>query len=141
MNTQTTFTNAGWVFPNPWSINPELNQGYPYLNYELIVSNDDVTIETLPLTKAALHSAYPNPFNPSTNISFDLTKSETVKIEIYNVKGQIVKQLVNKVYDKGTHSLVWDGKDSKGNNCGTGVYFCRMTAGKITQSKKMMLIK
>lgn len=137
----STYTNAGWTFPNPWSISPEINQGYPYLNYEAIVSIDDVTIETPLQTKAVLYSAYPNPFNPSTTISFDLVKLEMVKIDIYNVKGQIVKQLVNKAYDKGKHSLVWDGKDTQNNNCGTGVYFYRMTAGKTTQTKKMMMMK
>ncbi len=141
MKTQSTYTDAGWNFPDVWNINPELNDGYPYLNFPNSVPNDDVTIETPLLSKAVLHSAYPNPFNPSTTISFDLASPENVKIDIYNIKGQIVKQLVNKAYDKGDHSLVWDGKDNIGKACGTGIYFYRMTAGKTTQSKKMMLIK
>ena len=141
MKTQSTYTDAGWRFPQIWLISSDINDGYPYLNYQNIVPNDDVTMETPSLTTAVLHSAYPNPFNPSTTISFDLSKPETVKIEIYNIKGQFVKQLTNKAYDKGKHSLVWDGKNNKNTNCGTGIYFYRMTAGKTTQSEKMMLIK
>jgi hypothetical protein len=141
MKTQATYTNAGWSFPDVWNINPELNNGYPYLNYPNSVPNDDVTIETPLLTKAILHSAYPNPFNPSTTISFDLASPEIVSINIYNIKGQLIKNICNKTYDKGTHSIIWDGKDSKGKACGTGVYFYKMTASKTTQSKKMMMIK
>ncbi len=141
MKTQVTYTDAGWSFPNIWNINPEMNNGYPYLNYPNSVPNDDMTIETPLLTKAVLHSAYPNPFNPSTTISFDLAGTENVCINIFNIKGQLIKNICNKTYDKGNHSIIWDGKDNQGNSCGTGVYFYKMTAGKTRQSKKMMMIK
>jgi len=141
MKTLSTYTDAGWTFPNPWSINPEMNNGYPYINHPNSVPNYDIVIET-PLCKdATLHSAYPNPFNPSTTISFDLASPSEVKIEIFNVKGQLVKNLVHKAYPTGSHTIVWDGRDHEGSNCGTGVYFYKMTAGKTAQTKKMMMMK
>jgi len=141
MKMQSTYTDAGWTFPNPWSINPDINQGYPYLNYETNVSNDEIAIDTPQLTEAVLHSAYPNPFNPSTTISFDLTSPSEVKIDIYNVKGQFVKNIANNAYNTGSHTVVWDGRDYKGNHCGSGVFFYKMTAGKRTKTRKMMMIK
>jgi len=111
------------------------------LNYPNSVPNDDICITIHHDKDAILLSAYPNPFNPSTTISFDLIKSESVSINIYNIKGQLIKSLANKVYDKGNHSIVWDGKDNNNINCGTGVYFYKMKTGRTTQTKKMMIIK
>lgn len=137
----STYTNAGWSFPNPWSMNAYLFQGYPYLNYELIVSNDDNEINTPIVKNVVLHSAYPNPFNPSTTISFDLKSSERVRLDIYNIKGQLIMNVCDNVVEKGNHKIVWDGKDGFGNKCGSGIYFYKITAGETTQTKKMMLIK
>lgn len=89
----------------------------------------------------SLKSAYPNPFNPDTNIQFQLAESNHVRIDIFNNKGQIIKQLYNTYTEAGNHSVLWDGKDSYGNICSSGVYFYRMQAGEFVQSKKMMLIK
>lgn len=139
MKTQTTYTDAGWLFPI-WAINPSTNDGYPYLYYSTSVPTDDPN-NSFSSTIARLHTAYPNPFNPSTTLSFDVPNSEKVVINIFNVKGQLVKNLCNQVYDKGYHSIVWDGKDKNGTRCGTGVYFYKMQAGNITQTQKMMMIK
>ncbi len=141
MKTLSTYTDVGWDFPDVWNINPDMNDGYPYLNYPNSVPNDEIVIETPLCKEAVLHSAYPNPFNPSTTISFDLASPSDVKIDIFNVKGQLVKNLVHKAYQTGSHTIFWDGRDHDGNNCGTGVYFYKMTAGMTTQTKKMMLMK
>ncbi len=99
-----------------------------------------VTPPSIPVM-SKLHNAYPNPFNPSTNISFEISSPERVKIDIYNAKGQLVKQLVNREYSDGRHSQIWNGKDTQGKPCGTGTYYYTMQAGKLNQTKKMMLIK
>ncbi len=137
----STFTEAGWLFPNVWLINTELNNGYPYLNYPNSVANDDIVIIPSLNSIALLKNAYPNPFNPSTTLSFELSSPEIVKIDIYNVKGQLVKSLVKGSYNTGIHSMVWDGKDNKGYSSCSGVYFYKMQAGKNSQTKKMMLMK
>ena len=141
MKTILTFTDAGWDFIYVWDINPELNDGYPYLHYPISVANDDIVIIQPTDTKAILKNAYPNPFNPSTTLSFELSFPELVSIDIYNVKGQLVKTLVKGSYNTGKHSIVWDGKDNKGKSACSGVYFYKMQAGKDSQTKKMMLMK
>ncbi len=88
-----------------------------------------------------LKSNYPNPFNPSTWISYSLSTESHVKIEIYNVKGQLVKTLINGSQNKGSYRLIWNGNDSFGKNVGTGIYFCRMSAGKYHSIRKMMMLK
>jgi hypothetical protein len=96
--------------------------------------------ERIELTNApsvtALGSAYPNPFNPETNIAYDLAEDGKVLIQIYNVKGQLVKTLVNEHQTAGNYILQWnaDGQAS-------GVYFYKMMFGRYTSTKKMILMK
>ena len=139
MKAQSTYTDEGWNFSTIWAMDLTINDGYPYLAYPNSLFNNDNII--IPSTTAFLHAAYPNPFNPSTTLSFDVPNSEKISINIYNVKGQLVKNICNQVYDKGYHSIIWNGKDNNGTQCGTGVYFYKMQAGKTTQTQKMMMIK
>lgn len=96
---------------------------------------------TAPGAEVVLGDNYPNPFNPSTTISYSLTKPSLVKIEVFNVKGQLVKQLVNQTETSGQHQVVWNGKDNNNAPASSGVYFYKMTAGGHSTTKKMMLIK
>ncbi len=92
-------------------------------------------------TKFAMRN-YPNPFNPTTTIAFDLPKDSKVKIEIFNIKGQKVKTLVNDKYQKGIHSVIWNGKNESEKNVGTGVYFYKLDLnGKTTAIKKCLMLK
>jgi hypothetical protein len=102
------------------------------------VSNDE---NTTPAITTSLSGNYPNPFNPETTIRFSVAKAEPVTIEIYNVKGQLVRTLVNEVKAAGEHSVVWNGKDNRGSSASSGVYFYKMRAGKFSSSKKMILMK
>ena len=102
------------------------------------VSADDPTV---PVLKTALNKNYPNPFNPETTISYSLSQGENVKIEIYNVKGQLVRTLVNEDKAAGDHSVVWTGVDNNNRPVSSGVYYYKMTAGKYSSSKKMILMK
>ncbi len=88
-----------------------------------------------------LNGAYPNPFNPSTTISFSVAVDSKVKITVYNSKGQLVKQLVDTNYNKGHHSVVWNGQDRNNRSVGSGVYFYKMETGKYSLTKKFMLMK
>ncbi|MEA2097237.1 MAG: FlgD immunoglobulin-like domain containing protein, partial [Candidatus Cloacimonadota bacterium] len=84
----------------------------------------------------------PNPFNPTTTISFSVTQnSDFVTLEVYNIKGQKVKQLVNNQLSAGKHSVIWNGKDNNGKSVTSGIYFYKMKAGKFTSTKKMILLK
>lgn len=88
-----------------------------------------------------LSQNYPNPFNPSTTINFTMNKTAKANLSIYNVKGQLVKTLVNETKDFGTHNIVWNGTDSNGNTVPSGIYFYRLSTENHVETKKMMLMK
>jgi len=104
-----------------------------------VVDNSD---ETSPaVATLSLFDNYPNPFNPETNLSFSLPHPQNVKLEIYNLKGQLVNTLVNGDLAQGTHRLVWNGKDSKQRSVSSGVYYYRLTTSSGILTKKMLLMK
>jgi ligand-binding sensor domain-containing protein len=89
----------------------------------------------------ALHQNYPNPFNPETNIRFDVAKSAKVQLNIYNLRGELVKQLTNRNYQPGTYRLLWDGTNEAGNQVVSGIYFYQLRTGSKTQTRKMMFVQ
>lgn len=84
---------------------------------------------------------YPNPFNPQTNLSFSLSKDAEVRIEVYNVLGQLVRIVANERYLAGVHSVQWDSRDENGGTVASGVYFARFVSGEYMVKKKMVLLK
>ena len=88
-----------------------------------------------------IRSIYPNPFNPSATIMYELDQPANVNIEIYNNRGQIVRSFNLGQQEKNRYKLLWDGTDNSGSACGTGIYFIKMQAGKETFLKKAALIK
>lgn len=93
------------------------------------------------LPKAELRRNFPNPFNPSTTISFSLAEPMPVRLGIYNLKGQLVKELLNGVTPRGDHQLVWDGRDKAGRQVSSGLYFYRLQGPEYSRTFKMMLAK
>jgi hypothetical protein len=94
-----------------------------------------------PVEQVLLRQNYPNPFNPTTTISFYLPEKTQAQLTIYNVKGQVVKTIKNEVMNKGSHSEVWDGKDSSGRVISSGVYFYKLRTSKTTLVRKMLMLK
>ncbi len=94
---------------------------------------DDLTISVTQLL-----SNYPNPFNPATTIKFNIEQNEQVKIEIYNLKGQKIRQFS---IPEGQHSVIWDGTDENDQQVSSGIYFYKLKSGCYTSTKKMILIK
>lgn len=88
-----------------------------------------------------LDQNYPNPFNASTRIRFALPRATFVDLRIYNIEGQLVRQLSVGIMPAGEHSITWLGTDQEGNAVPSGVYFYRLTAGEFSESRKMLLIK
>jgi hypothetical protein len=84
---------------------------------------------------------YPNPFNPSTEIRFGIPKSTSVSVKIYNMQGQLIKNLFNNFLETGFYSVAWSGNDENGSTVASGIYIYRLVAGDITISKKMTLVK
>jgi hypothetical protein len=89
----------------------------------------------------ALRSVYPNPFNPTTRISYELARNTHVYIAVYDVAGRRVSVLKNDVVGAGRHEVVWHGRTENGQTAASGVYFCRLRADGIVQTRKMILLK
>lgn len=109
------------------------------------ISTYHYSIETsaedeLPSTEISL-SNYPNPFNPETNIVFNLQENSEVQIDIFNIKGQKIRSLLNDQIIAGEHSIVWDGKDYSGKEVGTGLYFYKLKVNNVEIVKKCILMK
>ena len=102
------------------------------------VDNDDLT---LPLPQSLLLGNYPNPFNPETRIRYSIKDSGPVALEIYNMKGQLVKKLVNSVKAAGEYSVVWNGRDMNQRLLASGVYYYKLTCGSYISTKKMVMMK
>ena len=88
-----------------------------------------------------LHSNYPNPFNPSTVISYDLSRETSVKLNVYDMKGRRINALVNQVQSAGRHHVRWNAKDARGNGISAGVYLYRLEAGGKVFTEKMIFMK
>ncbi|MDO9577113.1 MAG: C25 family cysteine peptidase [Candidatus Cloacimonadales bacterium] len=109
---------------------------YPITIMEETQSPDD---PMLPNELSA--SNYPNPFNPSTTISFALPEDTNVSLSIYNLKGQLLKQLLAESKIAGMYSVMWDGKDSKNTQVSSGVYFYQLETPSKTITKRMLMLK
>lgn len=93
------------------------------------------------ITKSQILGNYPNPFNPSTTISYSTSEDGVVRLCIYNIKGQLVNTLVNEPKCKGKHQITWQGKDSKNNSVSSGIYFVRMISNGKSFVHKLLLMK
>jgi hypothetical protein len=94
-----------------------------------------------PAPPLTLNQNFPNPFNPSTTLSYYLPEDAPVTVSVYDVSGRRVADLVGKAEKKGWHSVTWNGKSGTGGAVASGVYFSRLTVGKETVSKKMLLLR
>ena len=128
------------------SLNPELlnvvcsfpDEDNPIAVNTVTASSDDNIM--LP-DEFALFQNYPNPFNPSTQISFDIPKSEFITLRIFNLLGQDVKTLASKIMNPGRYTFEWDGKDLLSSDVASGVYFYELRGESFISRKKMLLIR
>ncbi len=132
------------TFPGPGTYNTTLTvtingQSYSHDQSVIVhyVSGDD---NTLPLAVNIL-SVYPNPFKIKANISLNLAKSTMVTLDIFNLKGELVRKLEVQTLPKGKHNLVWDGCYDNGTPAPTGVYLLRAQTGRQSQTQKVLLLK
>jgi PKD repeat protein len=137
-----TYTEAG-----RYSVRLSVNDGefelvMPDMIYASPVSDiDDVLIPQI----TSLSEAFPNPFNPETTISYTVRSAESglehVSIEVFNIKGQKVRTLVDSPHQSGYYSVVWNGRDEVDREVASGVYLYRMKVGNFTETKRMILMK
>lgn len=88
-----------------------------------------------------LYLNYPNPFNPSTTITFALPFEAKVNIKVHNIFGKEITELLNETRINGEYEIIWDGRASKGNQMPSNIYFITMIADKFSKTTKTMLIK
>jgi hypothetical protein len=108
-----------------------------------LISCDD---RAMARSETFLNQNFPNPFNPNTVIGFQISEtgdssSNFVNIAVYNIRGQLVRTLVDDFFTVGEHSVVWDGTDESGRNVSSGIYFYKMKTDNQLQTKKMILMK
>ncbi|MBN2461485.1 MAG: T9SS type A sorting domain-containing protein [Candidatus Cloacimonetes bacterium] len=100
-------------------------------------SNDNKIVQS----SLKLYQNYPNPFNPVTNIKFSLKTADHVTLEVFNIKGQKVRTLVNDYRSSGDYQVTWDGRDEKYSPVNSGLYLYKLRVGKETSTRKMLLLK
>ncbi|MCF7911400.1 MAG: T9SS type A sorting domain-containing protein [Candidatus Cloacimonetes bacterium] len=106
------------------------------LDVQIVGEDDEPACGVMELT-----GNYPNPFNPETEIYFRIPENMEVELKVYNLKGQLVRNLVDSYMTAGQHSLVWNGRDNNDEAVSSGVYFSYLKAGNTVQSRKMILMK
>jgi len=126
----------------------ELNGGklrYAMLDLEFqepwVPEGTDADDSTVIPNVASLSQNYPNPFNPVTNISYEVKADADVTLEVYNIKGQKVRTLVDDFVVEGVYNTEWNGTDDNGSAVSSGIYFYKMKSGKFSAARKMILLK
>ena len=114
------------------------------LNFEweiVVIDVSSVEDNVIPF-ETKLIGNFPNPFNPTTTIQYDLNKSGFVQIEIYNVKGQKIKSLINQNQSAGNKSVIWYGVNENGNRIGSGLFLYKLVFnGNVLSMKKCIMLK
>jgi subtilisin-like proprotein convertase family protein len=110
------------------------------LNFTLAGSVASVGDEMLP-TATRLHAAVPNPFNPRTTIRYDIMRTEPVRLDIFDLRGRLVRTLVDEEKPAGRYEAVWDGRDQQDRGVASGTYLYRLQTGGQVQDRKMLLIR
>lgn len=109
------------------------------------VGNDVTTVSVIPAGFFILHPNFPNPFNPSTAIRFDVpalsTGESTVRVNIFNAQGQLVKTLFEGILTPGTHEVTWNGLSDSGEPVSSGTYFVVVRLENMVRTSKMLLLK
>jgi len=105
-------------------------------------AENDISAAPLPAVAAArLLPNYPNPFNPRTTISYELSSEQPVRLVVYAIDGKQVRTLEQGVRSEGTHEVVWDGMDDQGRGVPSGTYVTRLETGRTALSRTMVLVR
>jgi hypothetical protein len=88
-----------------------------------------------------LSQNYPNPYNLQTQIAYQLPQPGKVLLKIYNIRGELVRTLVNEYKPAGYHSVTWDGRNGDGVAVSSGIYFYKLSSGSFSATRKMVMLK
>lgn len=130
-------TYTSWDFDNIWEATSS-NGGYPQLRN---MPDVDIEDDIIPTTQFYNIKNFPNPFHQNTSICYTLPKAEVSELVIYNLRGQLIRKLVNAPQSRGEHTVTWDGKDDNGKALASGMYLCRISNAGKQETHKMLLLK
>jgi thiol-disulfide isomerase/thioredoxin len=128
------FSNSS-ITADGWYVDDVMILGYTKTG----VSSDGRPLS--PIIGMKLEQNYPNPFNRNTSIRFALSASCPVKLNVYDITGRLVRNMVEGILESGSYSIVWDGRDNNGRRMGNGVYFYRLDAGGGQKTMKAVLVQ
>ncbi len=126
---------SGWNFTTIWFIGPTINNGFPYLGSNIPTSVEKGINSFAPKTFSLLQN-FPNPFNPSTTISFTIPSRSFVSLKVFDIVGREVAIILSEEMPEGSYAKQWNAEKMS-----SGIYFCRMQAGSFTATKKLILLK
>ena len=140
--------NMNWSDPNNFNISenqfcppyPDCIEAYTGTQDTTGCVQVSIIDETYP-AKYKLYNAYPNPFNPTTTLHYELLKEVLVSFNIFDLMGHHIKSLINNKQPAGYHSIKWDATNNLGEPVSAGMYIYTLQAGKYKQTKKMVLLK
>ncbi|TVQ68575.1 MAG: T9SS C-terminal target domain-containing protein [Balneolaceae bacterium] len=131
MKDQATYTD--WDFTDIWTINADMNDGYPNLQFAVVTDAENVSEMAYQL---GLNQNYPNPFNPSTVITYEVSGQQHVRLSVYDVTGRLITVLVDQQQAPGEYQVNWDA-----GQLSSGVYIYRLEAGGQTITRNMTFVK
>ena len=136
-------TEANWhmVFSSQYMVTNRVKAAVKVDLYEKVETAREAEIVLLTPRSYSLSQNFPNPFNPATDISYQLPHRARVLLKVYNTLGQRVRTLIDEEKEAGSHSTRWDGKDALGEMVASGIYFYRLTAGEFAETRKMVLLR
>ncbi len=114
---------------------------YQYNPVSIVISDGRPCINRVLPTYTNMLQVYPNPFNPITNITINVSKQNNVKLEVYNLKGERICNIIDKKLDIGSYNVIWNGKDDNGHNLNSGIYLLKMVAANYVKVQKLILMK
>lgn len=118
-----------------------VDQWYLFADDFLVLASSGNSAQNLVVQENYKLNNFPNPFNPNTTISFNLVKDEEIEVDIYNLKGQKIKNLFQGKAKSGDNSLVWNGRDRDNKSATSGIYFVKLQTETRTIVRKLILLK
>lgn len=131
-------TGTPQVVPPVGNIGPRPNLRAAFAAMGAVTGIDD---EAVPRANVVLEQNYPNPLNPETRITYSISTPGDVKLTVYDIRGRLVRQLVQEPQGGGEHTVVWRGRDAKGTRVASGMYLVRLDAAGETRVIKAVLLK
>jgi hypothetical protein len=98
-------------------------------------------IVAVPQASLALLPNYPNPFNPSTSITYSVSERARLTLQIFDTSGKLIRTIVSEEQEPGRYTVHWNGLNDLGRRAASGTYFCRLTSGKHAESRKIILTR